>query len=103
MIKKSFLADKKTCKATFTIDHGAVKEAKRVALVGDFNGWDPSADLMKKRKDGSFTTTLKLKCGDHYQFRYLIDGSIWENDAEADDYVPTPFGSQNSVIDVPAK
>lgn len=100
MLKKQFLADKKTCKVTFEIDHGAASEAHVVSIVGDFNGWDPSSDPMKPTKGGGFSKTLNLKCGDSYQFRYIIDDTVWENDAAADDYVPTPYGGDNSVVDV---
>ena len=103
MLKKEILADKKTCNVTFTIDHGPVSEAKVVSLVGEFNDWDPSADPMKRSKSGSFSKSMQLDCGDRYQFRYVIDGTIWENDAEADDYVQAPFGNDNSVVDVPAE
>lgn len=101
MLKRRYLVDHKTCKATFTTYAGVTKDAKAVALVGDFNDWDASANPMKRRKDGSFTATLDLACGRSYQFRYLIDGSTWENDAAADGYAPTPFGDcENSVIEV---
>jgi 1,4-alpha-glucan branching enzyme len=101
MLKKRYLADKNTCKVTFTIDHSAVSGAKAVSLVGDFNNWDTAADPMKRGKHNGFTKTVELPCGDSYQFRYLIDGSIWENDAAADGYQPTPFGdSDNSVVEV---
>jgi len=100
MLKKQFLADKKTCKVTFSIDHGAAEAAKGISLVGDFNDWNDEVDPMKRSKTGRFSTTVKLPCGESYQFRYVIDGSIWENDADADDYVPSPFGSDNSVVDV---
>lgn len=103
MLKKQYLADHETCKVTFTIDHGAAEAAEVVSLVGDFNDWNEEANPMKRRKSGGFSTTVKLPCGDSYQFRYVIDGTIWENDAEADDYVPSPFGSDNSVVEVPAE
>ncbi|MEX0914961.1 MAG: isoamylase early set domain-containing protein [Wenzhouxiangellaceae bacterium] len=102
MLEKQYLADKKNCKVTFTLDHGAAKDAEVVSLVGDFNDWDAEADPMKRGKSGEFSKTIKLACGDRYQFRYVIDGTIWENDAEADDYAPSPFGSDNSVIEVNA-
>ena len=67
--------------------------------MGEFNGWDVYATPMKKLKDGSFTVTLDLEKGRTYQFRYLIDETRWENDWEADKYVPTPFGNiENSVV-----
>jgi len=43
--------------------------------------------------------TLDLKIGKAYQFRYLIDDTIWENDWAADQYVLNPFGnSENSMV-----
>lgn len=101
MLKKRFSSDKKTCKVTFSIAHGPAKEAKKVALVGDFNDWDAMIHPMSRRKGGVFMKTLDLRCERSYQFRYLIDGSIWENDAQADDYQASPFGSDNSVVALP--
>jgi hypothetical protein len=42
---------------------------------------------------------VELKKGCSYQFRYLLGQSQWENDPDADGYLPTPFeDSQNSVV-----
>ena len=70
-----------------------------VNLVGDFNNWSVTAHPMTHLKSGDFTLTLDLKIDEAYEFRYLIDGSKWENDWEADKYVPSPFpGNENSVV-----
>ena len=53
---------------------------------------------MKKLKDGTFKTTIDLEAGKEYQFKYLIDGKVWENDWSADKYVPNEFTSENSVV-----
>ena len=53
---------------------------------------------MKKLKKGEYTVTLELKSGKEYQFRYLVDESRWENDWNADKYVKSPFGTDNSVV-----
>jgi hypothetical protein len=53
---------------------------------------------MKASKTGSFSASVDLESGQEYQFRYLLDGTRWENDSEADKYVPSEFGSENSVI-----
>lgn len=103
MIKKQYLADNETCKVTFTIDHDVVEDADAVHLLGDFNDWDAASLPMKRNKSGAFSTSVKLPCGERYQFRYLIDETTWENDAAADDYVPSPFGSDNSVVEVTAQ
>lgn len=98
-IKKQYLKTKLLCKVTFQIPKEAVATVKKVYLVGDFNGWDPDVTPMKKQKDGAFSVTLNLEQGREYQFRYLIDGTKWENDWNADKYVPSSFGdSENSVI-----
>ncbi len=67
--------------------------------MGEFNDWDANSHPMKLHKDGSFNLTINLEKGREYQFRYLIDGSTWENDDSADRYVRTPYGdSENSVV-----
>ena len=55
---------------------------------------------MKRRKDGSFTSSITLKTGQDYYFRYLLDGGRWINDEAADQYVPNPFGSDDCVVSV---
>jgi len=98
-IKKEYLKSKKTCKVTFRLPRIAAPKARDVCIVGDFNGWNIYANPMKRLKTGDYTITLELELGREYQFRYLIDGSKWENDWNADKYVRSPFGdSDNSVI-----
>lgn len=100
-LKKKYLKSKPVCKVSFILPKDAVKTAKKVAIVGDFNSWDEKAHLMKKLKNGSFTSTIDLESGKDYQFRYLIDGKKWENDWVADDYVPNAYaGVENSVVSV---
>jgi len=99
MIKKQFLKSKPVCKTTFTVDKAVADGAETVALVGEFNDWDVNAPIeMKKLKNGTFKATVELETGKEYQFRYLIDGENWANDEEADKYVTSPFGSENSVV-----
>jgi len=98
-LKKKYLKSKPICKVSFSLPKDAVKSAKQVAIVGDFNAWDKKANFMKKLKNGSFTSTIDLEAGKEYQFRYLIDGELWENDSVADGYVPTEFGdADNSLL-----
>ena len=99
MIAKKFLKSKPVCKATFSLPVEAAPEAKQVAIVGDFNEWNATeAPVMKKQKNGIFKATVELEAGKEYQFRYLIDGETWENDWQADAYVPNEFGLDNSVV-----
>lgn len=90
-----------TKKIAFSLPQPAVAQAKKVGLVGDFNGWDVNKPVeLKKQKDGSFATTIELATGREYEYRFLINGEVWENDWKADKYVPTPFGTFNSVVTV---
>jgi 1,4-alpha-glucan branching enzyme len=98
-IKKQYLKSKPVCKVTFRISEEIGNSAGTAHVVGEFNNWDSVYTPMKKLKTGAFTTTLDLEKGREYQFRYLLDNKIWENDADADKYVLTPFGDcENSVI-----
>ena len=70
--------------------------AKRVYLVGDFNGWDPTHKRMVKTRDGTYRGKVALEPG-RYEYKFLVDG-CWENDPEADSQAMNPYGSLNSVI-----
>jgi len=73
--------------------------AETIHLVGDFNGWNRrSHPLTPLRDDGGWEITLELDTDQVYQFRYLVDRANWQNDWNADRYVPNPFGGDNSVV-----
>ena len=99
-LKKKYLKSKPVCKVTFKLPKEVIQvDASKVDLIGDFNNWNPKNAGMKGLKDGSFTKTLDLEVGQEYQFRYLIDSKIWENDNEADKYVASGVSSdENSVV-----
>jgi 1,4-alpha-glucan branching enzyme len=98
-IKKIYLKTRKVCKVCFQLPRQAANGAGHVSLVGDFNEWNQMSHPMRRLKDGTFSVTLDLEPGREYQYRFLIDGSIWENDWHADKYVANPFGSgDNSVV-----
>ena len=98
-IKKQFLKSRPVCKVTFRIPEKLGNSAKTAHVVGEFNSWSFLATPMKRLKSGAFTTTLDLEQGREYQFRYLLDKKNWQNDADADNFAPTPYGdSENSVI-----
>ncbi len=96
--KKQFLKSKPVCKVSFRLDAAEASGAKKVQLLGDFNNWDKSAEPMTALKSNDFTATLELEAGKEFQFRYLIDGTEWKNDSQADSYVANSFGEENSVI-----
>ena len=97
-IKKQYLKKKPLCKVTFRLPKQNSESTEKVHVVGDFNDWDTRATPMKKMKNGDFAATVDLDLYKEYQFRYLKDETNWENDSDADKYVPSPFGEDNSVI-----
>lgn len=98
-MKKRFLKSKPVCKVTFEVPAQVMNGAATVTLVGDFNGWNPATTSLIRHKDGAYRLILDLPRDREYQFRYLIDGERWENDWEADNYLPNPTGdSENSVV-----
>lgn len=98
MLKKRYLKSKPACQVTFYTAREL--DAEKAALVGDFNAWDKFATPMKPLKDGRFKVTLELPVDNRFQFRYLINNSVWHNDWAADQYIPNPFSGDNSVVEV---
>ena len=97
-LEKRSLKTRPVTKVTFRLPQAAAPDADKVHLVGDFNGWRTDATPMKRLKNGEFKVTVDLEAGREYQFRYLIGDDTWENDWEADKYVPNEFGTEDSVI-----
>jgi len=97
-MKKTYTKTGSSCKVTFELENAG--DAKQVALLGDFNEWNSSEHLMKRRKDGSFSITVSLKPGSEYKYRFLADGENWFNDPGADKYEPNSFGTEDSVVTV---
>lgn len=98
-IKKKVLKSKPVVKVTFNVDKEVTEAAEQVALVGDFNNWNPADNPLKPLKNGGFTTTLDLEQGREYQFRYLVDGKTWVNETEADKVAQSPYAdAKNSVL-----
>ena len=96
MLKKSYSKTGRACRVTFKVP----ADAETAAVLGEFNSWDPEAHPMKKRKDGTFSTTLSLAAGREYRFRYLLDGERWTNDSAPDSEVWNRFGTRDCVIAV---
>ncbi len=99
-IEKEFLKNRPVCKVTFNLPQAAAPDAKTVSVVGEFNNWSPDATPMRRRKDNGFSVSLELEKGRSYRFRYIIDGSKYENDWAADRYQPNPYGGEDSVVDL---
>jgi len=76
-------------------------EAESVAVVGDWNGWDPEKNRMSDpNRDGIWELRLKLEKGGEYQYQFLINGNRWIPDPDAPLKVKDGFGGTNSVLNI---
>jgi hypothetical protein len=71
----------------------------RVSLVGDFNGWDPFAELMTEDRPGRFTATIEVRPGRHY-YAFFAGGRKVLDEANGDTGVD-PDGRRVSSFTVP--
>ena len=97
MITKKFTPKRTTCKVTFSFP--ATSASTSVAVVGDFNNWDPKAGEMKLKGD-AYTLTVSVKPNTEAKFKYYVDGANWANDEAADTFVANEFGTEDSVLQV---
>lgn len=74
---------------------------QRVSVVGDFNGWDPSVNPLKRKKHGEVrSVTVTLAVGGVYRFRYVTDSGDWFDDETADRFEPNEYGGKDGVLDL---
>jgi hypothetical protein len=74
------------------------RNAKSVAVVGDFNNWDATSSPMKRfGSDGPWTTTVRAKPGRHV-YAFLIDGSTVVADPRAPRARDLDYGGDASVL-----
>jgi len=60
-------------------------QARMISLVGDFNGWNPEHDLMKRGYDGIWRLEKRLSAG-VYRYKFIVDG----------EWVPDLFNPQSA-------
>jgi hypothetical protein len=78
----------------------AAPTSSRVAVVGDFNNWDPAATPLRPAGDGdTWVVELRLKPG-RYHYTFLIDGRRWEGDPSEPRAPESDFGAPVSVLTV---
>ena len=71
--------------------------ADHSSVVGDWNGWNPTATPMHQEHDGVWRAEIDLPSGGEAEFRYLVDGH-WLTDDHADAHAKNPYRSYNSVV-----
>jgi len=50
-------------------------EAREVAVVGDFNGWNPQTNPLGRAFDGSWQGSIQLRHG-HHRYAFWVDGVL---------------------------
>jgi hypothetical protein len=73
-------------------------QAASVALVGDFNDWDPARAPMQTAQ-GVWATVVPLAPG-RYRYAFLVNGVEWRADPGAPSAMDDEFGTPSSVVTV---
>lgn len=73
-------------------------DARRVSVVGDFNGWDAHADAMTRDPaSGLWSHTVALRPGRHV-YAFVVDDSVWMRDPRSPAAPDEDFGRPGSVL-----
>jgi 1,4-alpha-glucan branching enzyme len=75
------------------------REARDVALVGDFNGWAKGATRLEPAgRPGVWTVSVALPPGRH-EYAFIVDGRQWATDPFAAPHADE-FGTESSVVTI---
>ena len=74
--------------------------ASSVALVGDFNNWDPKATPLRAASTGGvWSVEIPVQPGRHL-YAFVVDGTVWRPDPAAPKATGEDFGEPNSALTV---
>lgn len=74
-------------------------DARTVSVVGEFNEWQIDSHPLLQRDNEAWHITLQLPPG-IYQYKFVIDGTRWEDDADNPKRTMNEFGTSNSILEV---
>lgn len=94
MLTKKFFKTNNEAEVTFQFSRNDVES---VSLIAEFNDWQP-IHMKFNKKEKAFRTKVRLPKDAQFQFKYLLNGTEWENDYQADKYTPNSFGTEDSVV-----
>ena len=80
---------------TFRFPAGLVPGARRVAVVGPFNGWNHAVHPMSRRAGRGWTVTIYLPPG-RVLYLFDVDGERWL-DPYDEERMPNSLGTQYSI------
>jgi hypothetical protein len=55
-----------------------------VSVVGDFNDWNPFANPLRRRANGTRSAVVSVPAHSTIRFRYLAEDGLWFDDDSAD-------------------
>jgi hypothetical protein len=74
--------------------------ASSVALVGDFNNWDPQATPLRAASTGGvWSVEIPVQPGRHL-YAFVVNGTVWRPDPAAPKATGEDFGEPNSALTV---
>jgi hypothetical protein len=73
-------------------------DTQQVAVVGDFNNWDPRATPLEHH-GGTWAVTLSLRPG-RYRYTFVVDGARWVADPGRPPAGDDDFATPTSVVTV---
>lgn len=95
MLKKTVQKDG-TVKVTFVVEGD--NPMVPCAVAGEFNAWNPEANKLMKRSNGTYSASVALAADSQFRFRYVTPDGQWFNDEAADDYVTGEAGEPDCVV-----
>ena len=69
-----------------------------MAVAGSFNGWSASANPLQDNGDGTYSLTLTIP-KERASYKFVVDGSSWQQDPSNSNSEPDGHGGKNSVLD----
>lgn len=72
-----------------------VPHARHVAVLGAFNGWNPTVHPLTKTADGDWMITIYLPPG-RTVYHFSVDGAFWL-DPHDEGRIPNGWGSEYSI------
>ncbi len=94
MIQKTYMKTKDQCKVKFSL---ITDNADKVEIRGLNDDWETPI-VMSKKKGGVFECVQTLPRNTQHEFKYLVDGTEWRNDQDADGQAPNEYGGTNSLL-----
>ncbi|HOM02739.1 MAG TPA: glycoside hydrolase [Acetivibrio sp.] len=74
-------------------------DIKSISIVGDFNNWDSSKNILQRYDDKTWMTEIELLSG-NYKYKFLINDNIFLNDPNALIYTYDDKGNTVSFISI---